>query len=310
MADIRRYQPRHSRSGSPIGRRLIIGVIILVGLVIIVRAFQGGKKEDSTNSVETNTEEGIRLRNENSAVANTNAVTNGNTNADVEASETNSNLNTNAAVAVAPDGSDVDLTACTQALSSFGTRKVMALTFNLAATNDQVDVLLNVLTKDKIAASFFTSGTFAEKNPDIVRKVSAKGFAVYNRSYDNPRFGSLNASQVTAQLEQAESAISGVTDRSTKPFFRPPFGESSETSTTAAHDAGYCTILWSVDALDWQNDATAASAKARVVEKARNGGIVMLSAGYDVTAEATRSIATDLRKSGYTLVSLVELLGS
>lgn len=310
MADFQRYQPRHSRSGSRAGRRWLVVIIGIIILVVLVRACQGGPSSSNTNVTnETNTASGIELRNEN-----TNA-TNSNESMNESESSNNANVNSSSAtntntVVVAPDGSELDLTICKQAVSQVGTRKVMALTFSVGAANADAEKLLDVLAKDKIAASFFVAGTFAEKNPDYVRLVAAKGFGVYNRSYDNPKFSTLTAEEVQAQLEKAETAISGVTDRTTKPFFRPPFGDQSDGSVSAAYASGYCTMLWTVDALDWQTGVTAEQARQRVVAKARPGGIVMLSAGYDITPDATRLIAADLRKAGYTLVSLVELLGS
>ncbi len=291
MADFRRYQPRRSSSGLPWRRIGVLSVLILV-VVLIGRAIFSNNGDINTN----NENNSIRL-----VTDNTNQ----------ESSNDNANTNTaavsNANVA-APDTSSFSLDSCTGAISQFGQQKVLALTFNLAADNDETRRLLETLKTAKVPASWFVSGAFAETSSALVGDLAAAGFGVYNRTYDNPRLTGLTPEQVSEQLAKAETAISAATGRSSKPFVRPPFGEVNAAVVTTAKADGYCTILWTVDAFDWQSDATAASSSQRVIDKFRAGAIIMFSAGYDSTAAAVERVIEAAGADEYRFVSLADLL--
>lgn len=294
MADYRRYQPRRS-SGSLPWRPIVFGALGLIAVILLYR--QLFTSNDTANS-NTNTDDEIRLVTDNSNQSE-------DTNTDVE---TNSNANVNASVELPPDTSTFSLDNCSEAISSFGSAKQVALTFNVAAANEELDALIEVLKTAKVPATFFVSGALAEANGDAIKRLSEAGFGVYNRTQSNPHLPTLSAEEIAKQLSDADTAITAATGQSSKPFLRPPFGDVDDDVVATAKSEGYCTILWTVDAFDWQSDATAQSSRQRVLDKLAGGAIIMFSAGYDVTAEAVRLVAADLKKQGYTAVTLVSLL--
>lgn len=292
MADFRRYKPRrYSTPGR--GRRFVVLGLIIMVLIVIIRAVFGGGTSSNTKTGNSNAPE-ITLVNLNTSTA---AISNA-----------NSNANTNIATATEPDSATI-LTRCRQPVSLYGTKKVVALTFDLAANNPKAQEVVSLLTTQKVAASFFASGTFAEKNKDFLTTISRAGFGVFNRSYDNARFTALSAAEITNQLSKADQAVSAATGHSTKPFFRPPYGDYNDTVVTQARDQGYCTVTWTVDAFDWQEGMTVDAAKGRVLAKAKAGAIIVLHAGYDLTPTLVSSLVEALRAKGYGFVTLPALLG-
>jgi len=140
----------------------------------------------------------------------------------------------------------------------------------------------------------------AENNPDLINKISSAGFSIYNLSYNHPRFNDLPTSGMTEQLEKAEAAISQRTNKTTKPFFRPPYGEADEDVVTAVTSA--------VDAHDWSTEYTAEQSKERVLTNIGNGSIVLMQAANATTAEILSDVISQLKSQGYEIVNLNTLL--
>lgn len=306
MTDYRRYQPRHSGGGSGRWRTLFVLAIVVILLVLVGKAIFGGGKTPTTN--ENTNEPAITFNNENTDVNSSTANSNENVNA-------NSNLNsddttnTNSQVVGSETfGDNFSLDICKTPISSFGKEKFVALTFDLSAANDNAQKVMDVLKQKNSRASFFVRGTFAEKNKDFVTAVAKAGFGVYNGSYETKNLSSLANEDITSQITKAETAIEAATGETPKPLMRPPSGDYDSDVVATARDAGYCLVLWTVDAFDWQNDITAAESTTRVMDKASAGAIVALHAGYDVTATMLPQLIDQLRAAGYTLVSLPTLL--
>jgi peptidoglycan/xylan/chitin deacetylase (PgdA/CDA1 family) len=120
--------------------------------------------------------------------------------------------------------------------------------------------------------------------------------------------------QVRADLEAADSAIQAVTGRSTRPLWSPSAGYRDARVRGIAASMGYRPILWSVDGADWTLEATPESVYSHIVNGAQNGAIVVLHFDSPMTRESTAlvlSAAIDtLRRSGYRLVTITELLTS
>ena len=308
MADIRRYQPRRSSNSGGGWVRWVVLIVMVIIVAVVVKSLIGSKKTPSparTTGKAASTGIDLVTDNANSAIntAPTNAAVNGNT---------NSTTNTNTAV-IATSGSwkNFSVTSCSAAISSAGVKKQVALTFAVSAANDQVNQVLEVLKKAAVPADFFVTGAFAEKNPAVVKTISQDGFSVYSQSYDSTDLTKLTSAGVTSAITKAEAAIISATGISPKPIFRPPSGSFTTQTVKLLNQAGYCAILWTVDAYDWQDGITAAQAQDRVMtalDKQSGGGIVALHAGYDVTPSLVTSLLSTLKTQGYTVVSLAAML--
>jgi peptidoglycan/xylan/chitin deacetylase (PgdA/CDA1 family) len=303
MPDYQRYQRFHARpepKGTKLGKVLVI-LAILVVLYLIGRAIFGSSQNPTTtfNGGDANS---------NSAEA---VLENSNVNSDAN-SNTNSNSNTNAAANINTQiVGDFDTTKCQQVYSrGLTTAKNITLTFNVGTSKQgEIQGVLDALKNSSTPADFFARGEVAESNPDLIKKISQAGFPVYNLSYNYPHFNDLPDSGVADQLSKAESAIAPQTGRTTKPFFRPPYGETLDSDILAAVvAAGYCPVTWSVDAMDWSSDYTAEQSKERILSKAANGYIILMQASNSITAEILPGVITKLKEDGYSLVHLEDLL--
>ncbi len=293
-----RYRPKKQRSGYQLGKIAIILAIIFVVYLIGRSIFGGGVEVESVLPVDENTNvESTELVSETSGDANANS--NENTNAD-----------TNVNVDVSSAGS-IDIENCTKVYSSGSSgEKRISLTFNVGTSKEgEIQNTLNALSNSKTTADFFARGDVAEDAPDLIEKISSAGFPVYNLSYSHPYFTDLPVSGITEQLEKADSAISQRTGKTTKPFFRPPYGDTDDDVLAAVVDAGYCPVTWTVDAYDWSGEYTAAQSKERVLSSIGNGSIVLMQAANSITAEILPEIISTLKEQGYSFVHIDALLG-
>ena len=73
--------------------------------------------------------------------------------------------------------------------------------------------------------------------------------------------------------KRADSAISAVTGRTTRPLWSPSAGYRNARVRAIAAGLGYRPILWTVDSGDWTTEATPESVYSHVVAGAENGAI-------------------------------------
>lgn len=295
MADFRRYQPRHGSSASGgWGKWLVAGGAIVL-LLIVGKFVFGGRDKSSSNS---NANSSISLVTDN---ANLGQNTNG------------APTNSNEAATLSGSWADFSTTTCPKAVSSLGTKKQAVLTVGLSAANDQARQAIAALKSAGVSADFLSSGTFASNNGALLKEVRQAGFAVYSQSYDGTNLTSLSDEEVVAAIRKADDAISAATGSTSKPVFRPPSGSYNDQVVKLLNQEGYCAILWTVDAYDWQDGMTAAQAQERVltaIAKQNGGVIIALHAGYDITPQLITDLSTALKSNGYDIVTLAAALNS
>lgn len=227
---------------------------------------------------------------------------------DVATSNTNaaSASNTNTA---APVGT-LSAAQCSTVRSRGADRPNVALTFTAGSGVGQVERIRDLLKERQVPAAFFVSGQWAETHRDAAKSLADAGFTVGNGTYDRADPTALTAEQLTEQLAKAEAAIQAATGRSSKPYFRPPQGAQNDTVVQTAQAAGYCTILWAVDAFDWQDGQTADGAVARVLERGGNGAIIVLQVASDLVVETLPKLIDAVKAKGLTFGTLDAVLAA
>jgi peptidoglycan/xylan/chitin deacetylase (PgdA/CDA1 family) len=117
--------------------------------------------------------------------------------------------------------------------------------------------LLDKLHYYRVPAAFCLSGEFVEQHPDLTRRIAAEGHEIYNHSYSTPLLRHAPEARIVEQLRRADAAIVRATGRTSKPFFRPAYGEVDENLRRVAFREDYRVVRWSVTTDDWGNEFTA-----------------------------------------------------
>jgi peptidoglycan/xylan/chitin deacetylase (PgdA/CDA1 family) len=190
----------------------------------------------------------------------------------------------------------------------------VALVFNVGAGFEPATSILDTLAERQQHATFFIMGWWAERHPDVLRQIADGGHEIASHGHSIFDLTHASDAEVRADLEAAETAISAVTGRSTRPLWSPSAGYRDARVRAVAASLGYRPILWTVDSGDWSTEATPESVYSHIVNGATNGAIIVLHFDSPNTADSTAQVlpaAIDaLRGAGYRLTTITELLTS
>lgn len=158
----------------------------------------------------------------------------------------------------------------------------IAVTFDCAWNDDDIDSILKTLDKYNCRATFFVVGEWAEKYPESLKKISAHGHEIGNHSYNHADYTKMTSEQITADLDKCDDIVEKITGIRPR-LMRAPSGGYNNTVIKAADSSGRTYIQWSVDGIDY-GDADAQSIYDRSVKNTRSGDIILLHNGTKCTA--------------------------
>ena len=207
----------------------------------------------------------------------------------------------------------------------------MALTFDMGGRLDPAVDILRYLVVQRVCATIFPTGEAAQTaigqqvlalirghpelfevgnhtqhHCDLVDGAQSRGDPDCPASRPSNTF-------IANELTTAGTIIAAGSGQSPKPYWRPPYGDVDAGVRTVAASVGYTkTFLWSIDTIDWREQAlggpTAYQIEEKVVSRAASGSIVLMHLGGWNTRNALPAMITRLRARAYTLGSLSDLL--
>jgi peptidoglycan/xylan/chitin deacetylase (PgdA/CDA1 family) len=193
------------------------------------------------------------------------------------------------------------------------TQKKIALTFDACSTRSPSDYderVTQVLVETKTAATIFLGGKWIEEEEAHARYLaSLPQFELGNHTYLHPHMTQIPDNQIRDELRQTQEILFKVTGRLAT-LFRPPYGEYDDRVVKIAAEMGLTTIEYDLASGDPDIHITKDKLVEYVTSTARNGSIVVMHInrrGWH-TAEALPEIISILRKRGFQLVTVGELL--
>ncbi len=188
------------------------------------------------------------------------------------------------------------------------TKQQVVFTFDGGAGNQSIEEILAALKKHNVTATFFVTGKWAEQNSSWVRQMNADGHEIFNHTYNHPDLTTISATELASEFARTETILRALTGKTTKPYFRPPYGARNKTVLDAAHAEGYRSVYWTVDALDWKPGITDAEVRSRVLDNLKPGTIYMMHIGDDITGRLLDELLTKIKEGGYAIQPLTEAL--
>lgn len=187
-------------------------------------------------------------------------------------------------------------------------KKQVIFTFDAGAGTQSVTKILEVLKKYNIKATFFLTGKWAEENPEFVKLISQSRHEIFNHTYSHPHLTQVSDGTIIDEFRKTDELIQSLTGKSTKPYFRPPFGERNSYVLDLAATQGYRSVYWTVDALDWKESEgyTQDQVKERIFSNLNPGTMFLMHVGDNITGNILEEVILRLRSQGYTIVSLTE----
>lgn len=181
----------------------------------------------------------------------------------------------------------------------------IALTFDCAWGDEDIDAILTTLDRYGAKATFFVTGDWAERCGESLSKIYEAGHEIGNHSYNHADYTKLGAEQIIADLEKADAIIEEITGE--KPYLvRAPSGGYNNTVVKAIEQSGRQYVQWSVDGIDY-GDAEAQSIYDRTVKKTEAGDIILLHNGTKNTANVLPKILEAL-ECDYEFVKVSDLI--
>lgn len=188
--------------------------------------------------------------------------------------------------------------------------KNLALTFDISWGETKAVPILEELNKNKITASFFLSGAWAERHPEIVEQIVKGGHEIGSLGYRYENYTSMEDVEIRKDIIRAQEAIKKVSGVHTE-LLRPPNGNFNKSVLNVSNKLNYTMIHWSLDSKDWKNPGPA-NIISNVVEEASSGDIILLHASDSAkqTAQALPDLVSQLKSKGYDFVTVSELISN
>ena len=184
--------------------------------------------------------------------------------------------------------------------------KVLSISFDAAWGRANTDEILNILDRYDVKTTFFLVGFWAEKHPDLVAEIVARGHEIGNHSATHPHMSQLSQAQIREELRRCSDLVESITGKPTT-LFRPPYGEYNDAVVRISREDGYECVQWNVDSLDWKNLGT--DNMIRQCTKSVNpGDIVLFHNDSKYILEALPRILEYYTQAGYKIIPVSQLL--
>lgn len=179
--------------------------------------------------------------------------------------------------------------------------KAVAITVNVDWGEEYIPEMLKQFKAADAKVTFFVTGRWAEKNPELLKQMAKEGHSIQNHGYRHLHFNSLSAEQGSAEIKKAEEIIKGITGTKTR-YFASPYGEFNSNVVAAAANIDYKLIMWSVDTVDWKRPLPE-TIVSRVIKKVHNDAIILMHP-TEPTVKALPEMLKQLQAEKYKMLTI------
>ncbi|MEQ8267054.1 MAG: polysaccharide deacetylase family protein [Parvibaculum sp.] len=192
--------------------------------------------------------------------------------------------------------------------------KQVALTFDDGPDPETTSRILDILDRHCVKATFFMVGIYAEKHPEIVREVAARGHTIGTHTWSHPnnlRHVSLSQAQreIRRGFAAVEAALAGAPEEDKSrlaPFFRFPGLNDGQALIDWLGRRNIATFSCEFGADDWKS-ISSAQVRIRAIRNIAyvGRGILILHDTKPRTADMLSDFIVTMRAQGYSFAQLV-----
>lgn len=191
--------------------------------------------------------------------------------------------------------------------------KRIALTFDDGPDGKTTIKILDILKQYNIPATFFVLGENVKSYPSVVKRMIDEGHQIANHSWSHLRPTELSLEEFMAEIELTEKILQNYNTSSQTLYYRPPYGVITPEQIEGIRKKGYKIISWSIDSLDWTEEAEAEQIREKVISSAHPGDIVLMHCAGGKnnridTAIALPDIIESLKRQGYEFTTVHDLI--
>ncbi|NQV02327.1 MAG: polysaccharide deacetylase family protein [Bacteroidia bacterium] len=190
---------------------------------------------------------------------------------------------------------------------------VVALTFDDGPLPSRTPMLLELLKKHDVKATFFMIGERIEQYPEIASQVVAEGHLIGNHSYNHPRMTFRTPVFIRNQITRTDSLIK-LAGQAEIRFFRPPYLKKFIVLPLVLSSMNKTMVTGNINPpAEYTVPCNPRLVVDQVMEQIVPGSIIYLHDGFIIGdpdagshefVEAVELIILSLRKAGYTFVTL------
>ena len=177
--------------------------------------------------------------------------------------------------------------------------KKIYLTFDLGYESGFTNDILDVLKANNVKATFFVTGSYAEKQGEIVQRIIDEGHTVGNHSWSHPDMTTLNDADAALEITKVHDIVKEKYGYETY-LFRFPAGTFSEKTLAIAAQNGHHSVFWSFAYNDWDNanqpDATEALKKT--TDRLHPGAVYLLHP-METNSKILGDLIANAKAAGY-----------
>lgn len=182
----------------------------------------------------------------------------------------------------------------------------VALTFDCAWEANDIPSIIDTLNNNNIKATFFTVGTWIDKNEEAVKLLSDNSMEIGSHSNLHTHVNKMSYGEVLEDMVKCNDKIKNITGSDVR-YYRGPYGEYNNTVINVAKQLNMQVIQWDVDTLDYEGK-TGDEMCERIKKKIQNGSIILMHNSTKHTASSLQQIIDFVNDLGYSIVPLDELI--
>lgn len=189
--------------------------------------------------------------------------------------------------------------------------KVAYFTFDDGPSTTVTPEILDILKEENVQATFFVIGSYAEKNPDLLRREKAEGHSIGNHTYSHDyNYIYASTDNFINDLKKCDTVITSIVGDHDRSLIRFPGGSFNRQSyKQAAEASGYRYVDW--NCLNGDAEVSLASVDRLLLRFNQTFGnqdkliILMHDApAKKTTPKALPQIIQTLKAKGYTFKGL------
>ena len=183
--------------------------------------------------------------------------------------------------------------------------RLIALSFDDGPNDVITPQVLDILQQFNVPASFFVIGQYInDATATQMTRAISLGCEIQNHSLTHVQMTQLTKEEIAEEVRKTDELIEQYTG--TRPWlFRPPFiDHDSKMHETISH-----TFICGVGCEDWVPTVSAQARYDALMATVKDGDIILLHdfTGNDNTVAALRMLIPELKKQGYTFVTVTDL---
>jgi peptidoglycan/xylan/chitin deacetylase (PgdA/CDA1 family) len=195
---------------------------------------------------------------------------------------------------------------------SFGDRErpVVIMTYDDGGREEYMEHIMNVYEADDLRTTFFITGQWVERNPELVKDMLDRGFEIGCHGWDHAEMTNLGKEGARKQIEDFLLAMYDVDSNYQVNLIRFPYGSRTQGLREIAAEFGLQSIMWSHGSggmddttfdnvmrhLDWGSIILSHSTRYYDVYETERILQGLLEQGYEVTTVTEGMAAEDVYK--------------